>query len=105
LISFVGQIRQIVLEAHHAVVGGAIRALLDTVLFSNPPRLIFTPLKSVAKIVGRITLLFGERTGLSIAQHIRKMHVPSFELSTIDLAMRQCHQVLVIRPLIANQQK
>jgi hypothetical protein len=105
LVALVSQIGQIVLEAHHAVVGGTIRALLDTVFFSNLPRLILALPESVTEIVSRIALLFGEGAGLGIAQHIRKMHVPSFDLTTIDLAVGQRHQILVIRPLIAYKQK
>ncbi|OMC52690.1 hypothetical protein A5747_21080 [Mycobacterium sp. IS-836] len=67
LITLVGQIGQIVLEALHAVVGGAIRALFDTVLFSNLACLIFTPLESVAEIISRIAMLFSQRSGLGIA--------------------------------------
>jgi hypothetical protein len=72
-IALLGQIRQIVLEAHHAVVGAAIGALLDTVLFSNPPRLILTLPENIAEIVSRIALLFGERTRLRVAQHAREI--------------------------------
>jgi hypothetical protein len=94
-----------VLKALHAVVRGAVGTLFDTVFLSNSPSLIFTLLESVAEIVSCISLLFGEGAGLGIAQRIRKMPVSSFDLSTIDLALRECHQVLVIRPLIANEQK
>ncbi|OMC17688.1 hypothetical protein [Mycobacterium sp. SP-6446] len=85
LITLVSQIGQIVLEALHAVVGVAVRALLGAVLFSNPPRLTLTLLESVAEIIGRIALLFGERTGLRIAKHVCEMHKPNFDLSAIHL--------------------
>jgi hypothetical protein len=65
--------------------------------------LILTLPEGVAEIVSRIALLFGERTGLGIAQHVRKMHKPGVDLSAIDLSMRKRHQSLVIRPLITNK--
>jgi hypothetical protein len=76
-----------VLKALHAVVGGAIPTLLDTVLLSDPPCLIFTLPESIAEIISRIALLFGERTGLRIPQHVRKMYEPSFNLSAVDPPM------------------
>jgi hypothetical protein len=87
LIPLVGQTGQIVLEVRHAVVGCAIRALLDTVLFGNLPRLIFTLPESVAEIFSRMALLFGKRAGLGIAQRFRKIGKASLDVSAIDLAL------------------
>ena len=70
LVAFLGQIGQIVPEAYHAVVGGAVRALLDAVLFSHLPRLFFTLSEGLAKIVSSKALLFGEWPSLGITQHI-----------------------------------
>ncbi len=85
------------------VVGGAVRALLDAVLFRNLPRLILTLAESVTKIIGRMSLLSGKWTDLGVAQHVRKMGKSSLDLPAIDLAMRKRHQILVIRPLIADK--
>ncbi|WP_445159994.1 hypothetical protein ACTXG5_17505 [Mycobacterium sp. Dal123C01] len=82
-----GDIGQIVLEAHNAVVGGAIRALFGTVLFSNSSRLIFTLSERVAEVFNRMAMLVGEQTGLSVTQHVRKMYKSCFELSAIELAI------------------
>jgi hypothetical protein len=65
--------------------------------------LILSLPESVAKIVCRMALLPGERTGLSVAKHVGKMDKPSFDLTAVELAMRKRHQVLVIRPLITDQ--
>jgi hypothetical protein len=86
-IALIGQTGQIVLKALHAVVGGAIGALFDAILFSNPPSLIFTLLESVAEVISRVALLFGERTSSSIAQCFGKIGKAGLNVSTIDLAV------------------
>jgi hypothetical protein len=91
-----------VLEAYHAVVRGAIRALLDAVLFGHPSGLILTLAEGVAKIIGRMALLLGKRTALGIAQHVRKIRKSRLDISAVHLAMRKCHKILVIRPLITD---
>ncbi|MGE2815099.1 hypothetical protein ACQI5H_08135 [Mycobacterium heidelbergense] len=87
MITLVSQIGQIVLETLHAVVGSAVRALLGAVLFGNPPRLILTLAESIAEIISRIAVLFGERTGLRIMKHVSEVHKSSFDLSAIHLAV------------------
>ncbi|WP_156166562.1 hypothetical protein [Mycobacterium haemophilum] len=51
-----------------------------------------------------MTLLFSEWAGLSMAQYVRKMHKSSLYVSTIDLAVRKCYHILIIGPLIADEQ-
>jgi hypothetical protein len=86
-VALLSQIGKIVLEAYRAVVRGAVRALLDAILFGHLPGLILTLAEDVAKIIGRMALLFGERTRLRIAQHVRKIGKASLDISTIDLAV------------------
>jgi hypothetical protein len=90
-VALLSQIGQIVLEAYHAVVRGAIRALLDAILFGHLPGLILTLTEDVAKIIGRMALLLGKRTTLGIAQHVRKIGESRLYVSAVDLAMRKCH--------------
>ncbi|WP_076058511.1 hypothetical protein [Mycobacterium sp. IS-1264] len=87
LITLVSQIGQIVLETLHAVVGTAVRALLGAVLFGNSPRLILTLAESIAEIISRIALLFGERAGLRVTKHVCEVHKSSFDLAAIHLAV------------------
>ncbi|MEE3065651.1 MAG: hypothetical protein VYA67_17165 [Actinomycetota bacterium] len=88
LISLFGQGGQIVLEAHHAVIGRAIRVFLSAILIGNLARSDLTLAESISKIVDRITLLLGKRTGPSIAQHLSKIDKIRFDLSAIQPAVR-----------------
>jgi hypothetical protein len=88
LVVLVGQIGQVMLEAHHAVVGGFVCALLCAVLFGYLVRLFLALAESVAEIVGRIALLVREWTSLGIAQHICEMHESSFNFSAVQLAVQ-----------------
>jgi len=90
-ITLLGQIGQIVLKAHHAVVGGGIRALLDAVLFCNTLRLRLALSESVAEIVSGIAPLFGEGASLGMTQQVGKLREPSLDLSAVGLALRKCH--------------
>jgi hypothetical protein len=66
LVAIFGQISQILLETYHAVVGRAIRILLDAVLFGNLTRLILTLAEAVAEIANCVALLFRKWTGSGI---------------------------------------
>jgi hypothetical protein len=72
-VALLSQIGQIVLEAYHAVVRGAILALFDAVLFGNPASLTLTLAEGIAKILSRVAPLSGKRTRLGVAQHVCKI--------------------------------
>jgi hypothetical protein len=59
LVTLLGHVGQIVLEAHHAVVDAAVRVLLNAVLLSNLPRLIFALSVRIAKVVHCVAPLIG----------------------------------------------
>jgi hypothetical protein len=105
LVALFSHAGQVVLKPNRAVVRGAVRALLDAILVRHPPSLLFSLAECVAKVIGRVTLLSGERTGLGVTQHVCKMHESTLDLSAIQLAMRKCHQILVIRPLVTDKQE
>jgi hypothetical protein len=77
-----------VLQAYHAVVGGAICALLGAVLFCDLARLFLALAESVTEIVSRKALLLSERTSLSIPQHVSKMCITGLDLPAVHLALR-----------------
>ncbi|MCV7425469.1 hypothetical protein [Mycobacterium montefiorense] len=68
VVTFIGDIGQIVLEAHHTVVGGGVCVLLDAVLLGNLSGLIFALTVSVAQIVHSTAPLFGERPRLGVTE-------------------------------------
>ena len=97
------QTSQIVPKAQHAVIGGAIRPYLDTVLFGDSPRLIFPVTECVAEVVGRVTSLLVEGTRLGVAQQVREVRQPILDVFAIRLGVLKYDQIVVIGPLIANE--
>ncbi|WP_157118404.1 hypothetical protein [Mycobacterium sherrisii] len=87
LITFRGNIGQVMLEAHHTVVGVTISVLFDAVLLRHLSRLIFALTVSIAKIVGCVAPLVGEGAGLGMAQRVRKMLESCPDTSPIGSAM------------------
>jgi|GEM_PF-6951988 len=104
-VALLGQTGQIVLKAYHAVVGGAVCSSLDAILFGHLPSLVFTLEKCVAKIIRRMALLSGERTGLCISQRVSEIGISSSYRFTIRLPVRKRHQILVTGPLISDKQR
>ncbi|OBA64092.1 hypothetical protein A5647_03255 [Mycobacterium sp. 1100029.7] len=102
LVALVGQVSQNLPKADHAVVCGCVGTLLFAVLFRYLARLIFTLFKSVSEVVDCVALLFGKRTCLCAAQHVGKVRESGLHCSPVKLAMRQCHQIVVVYPLIAD---
>ncbi|WP_131829163.1 hypothetical protein [Mycobacterium numidiamassiliense] len=83
LVVFVSQMGQVLLEAHHAVVGGFVRALFSAILFGYLASLFFALTESIAKIVGRIALLVREWATLGVAQHIREVRKTCLDISAV----------------------
>ncbi|WP_173813956.1 hypothetical protein [Mycobacterium rhizamassiliense] len=88
LIAFLCYIRQRVLEVHHAVVSGAVCSFFGPALVGYFPCLFLAVLKGIAQVVGRVSLLRGERPGQSTVQYIRKVLVRRLDLAPIQLALR-----------------
>ncbi|WP_090603172.1 hypothetical protein [Mycobacterium lentiflavum] len=91
LIAFYGQTRQILPEAHHAVVGGAVCALFDAVVFGHPPCLLFTLPEGISEIIRSNTVLVREWPSLGTAEHVTIMCKASLDISAVSLAVQKCH--------------
>ncbi|MCV7028869.1 hypothetical protein [Mycobacterium sherrisii] len=105
LVTLFGQISQIVLETNDAVVRYGICVLLNAVLLGNLACVVLALSEGVAKIMRRKAMLIGERTGSSVAQRVGETSKPKFYLPAVCPAVRQNHQILVGRPLMAYEQE
>jgi hypothetical protein len=86
-IALLSQIGQLVPEAEHAAVRGAVGTFLDAAFFRDPAGTNLTPAECVAEIIDRNTLLPDERTCSGVSQQISKVLELSFQRSSMRLAM------------------